>query len=123
MKFNFEEIRETIRIKKDKVSIKTLTSTGLDNGIHVVVSPTLMVSGYGDTEDESKESFFHNLKVFVDDIMQLSQSERDDYLLSLGFKPEHLKNKNFSRAYVDSNGSLQGFDIVDKKTSIFEGSI
>lgn len=123
MKFNFEDINETIRIKKGNVSIKIITSTGLENDVYVVLSPSILVSGYGATEDEAKESFLHNLKVFVDDILELSQNDRDNYLLSLGFKQERLKNKNFSRAYVDSNGALQNLNIENQKTSFFEGVV
>lgn len=123
MSFNFEDIKETLRIKKDKVSLHILTSSGMDNDFFVLISPTLMVSGYGETEEEAKKSFLHNLTVFINDIMQLVQSDRDAYLKKLGFQKEPLKNKNFSRPYIDSEGSLRNLPFESQKTSFLQATV
>ena len=57
MDFNFKEIHETIRISKGRIKIGVMVSSGMDGDYHIIISPTLSVSGYGKTEKEAIESF------------------------------------------------------------------
>ena len=97
MSFIFKEIRENVRIKFGKINIKILTLSGKDGEHFVCVSPTLLVSGYGATEMEAEESFKHNIAVFCEDLLHLTQENRELYLFKLGFSKEKFKNKNFSK--------------------------
>ena len=72
--------------------------------------PALSISGYGKTEYEAEEFIKHEMVIFCEDLVNMHSDERDHYLLSLGFKRERFRNKNFSKAYVDGNGRLQDFD-------------
>lgn len=120
MSFNFTEIREFLRIKGGKISIKVLTTSGKDGDSFVIISPTLLVSGYGSSEIEAKESFQHSMELFCKDFIELSTDQRDNYLRKLGFTKEKFKTKNFSKLYVDEKGVLQGLEQSTLKTSMLE---
>lgn len=120
MRFNFNDIKESIKIKNDRLLIKCMVLSGKEGDHFITVSPTLMVSGYGSTAKEADESFQENMRLFCDDILKVSQSDRNTYLKSLGFVQEKFHRKNFSKTYVDTNGVLQGFDEGTVKTSLLE---
>ena len=123
MSFNFTEIRESVKIKGDKINIKVLTASGKDGDSFVIISPTLLVSGYGLNETEAKQSFQHNIELFYKDLLQLSSEQRNSHLKNLGFIKEKFKTKNFSKLYVDENGVLQGLEQSTLKTSILEATV
>lgn len=123
MSFNFKEIEEKIRIKDDFIKLSIVTYSGKDGEFYVVVSPSLLVSGYGNTEKEALESFEENLKTFCHDLMSLNQEQRGVEIKKLGFLQVKYHNKNFSKAYVDENGVLQGLDKTTVKTSMLEVTV
>ena len=123
MSFNFTEIRESLRIKGGKMNIKVLTASGKDGNYFVIISPTLLVSGYGSNEIEAKESFQHNIELFCKDFLKLSVEEKDNYLRKLGFAKEKSNTKNFSKLYIDENGALKGLEQSTLKTSILEATV
>jgi hypothetical protein len=120
---SFTEISEQIRIEDGKISIRALLFFGKEGVHYVVVSPSVLVSGYGETEKEALESFKHNLKVFGSDVLSVKAEERDLYLSSLGFQKEDKHDKNFSHVYVDSKGVLQEFDTPEIKTKMIEAEL
>jgi len=123
MSFNFTEIREFIRLKGDKLNIKVLTASGKDGDSFVIISPTLLVSGYGSNEIEAKESFQHNMELFCKDYLDLTSEQKENYMRKLGFSKEKYRNKNFSKLYVDENGVLQGLEQSTLKTSMLEATV
>ena len=123
MSFNFQDIKESIRIKGNSIKIKVLISLGKEGEHYVVVSPSLLVSGYGSTEAEAKESFQENIETFCDDLVKLSNEQKIAELRKLGFLKEKYLNKNFSKVYVDENGVLQGLEPTTLKTAMLEAVI
>jgi len=107
-----EDFLEIIRISEKQLVIELIVSKGKDGDFFVQVSPTLNVSGYGKTEDEAKESFDLNIKLFCEDLMNLKLVERLKYIKSFGFKNKKYQTKNYSNIYVDKNGILQGLEQV-----------
>jgi hypothetical protein len=103
-------LSEKIRINKNKLSISVKTIRGKDGDHYVMISPTLLVSGYGNTEEEAKESFIHNMEVFCEDLMSVNQEKRENYIVNLGFNKEKLRNKNFTQPYIDKSGVLIGIE-------------
>lgn len=122
MEIKKTDLKEFIRIKNRNIHVGTYVASGKDGDFFVVVSPTIMVSGYGDTEKEAEDSFKENLILFCQDILKLNTEKRDKYLFSLGFSKEVFKNKNFSKLFIDSNGILQGLEQGTVKTSFIEVS-
>jgi hypothetical protein len=123
MSFNFTEIKETIRIKQGKIRINVITASGKDGEHFIVVTPSLLVSGYGNTSEEAQQSFKHNMVLFCKDLLALNHDVRDAELRKLGFVQEKLATKNFSKAYVDENGVLQGLEPNTKKVSMLEATL
>ncbi len=123
MSFNFKEIKESIRIKDKEIKLKVLTFSGKDGDFYVVVSPALLVSGYGTTEKEAEESFKANLETFCRDLMVLDSEQRDLELKKLGFLKEKYHTKNFSKAYIDENGVLHGLEKSSIRTSMLEATV
>lgn len=123
MSFNFQDIKESIRIKGNNIQIKVLISSGKDGEHFVVVSPALLVSGYGASEEEAKQSFQENIETFCDDLIKLSPEQKIAELRKLGFSQEKYFNKNFSKVYVDENGVLQGLEPTTLKTSMLEATV
>jgi hypothetical protein len=120
MALNFKDIKETVRIKGNNLSIRILAATGKEGEHFVTVSPSLLVSGYGANEEEAKQSFEENLRLFCEDFMKLIQSQRELELIKLGFSKVTFHNKDFSKAYIDDSGVLQGFEPGSLRTSILE---
>lgn len=113
---------EFIRIHHKKINIGGVQISGKEDGYYVIIMPSFRLSGYGITEEEAKKSFEHNFKVFCEDLISLSRHEMENELSTLGFKKEILKNKNFSKVYIDVNGILKNFEEGTAKTSVLETS-
>ncbi|MBI2730008.1 MAG: hypothetical protein HYX40_04530 [Sphingobacteriales bacterium] len=113
-------IKETIRINKGKVHIKVVAMTGKEGNFFVTLSPSLNVSGYGRTKEDSKTSFHENVTLFCHDLMALSKEQIEHELSTLGFKKEIMRHKNFSKSYVDENGHLQNFEEGTLEKNIHE---
>lgn len=120
MSYKKTDLKEFIRIKDTSVRIGTYVAVGKDGDYYVMVSPSVLVSGYGKTEKEAEDSFKENINLFCQDLLNTSKDKREDYLLTLGFIKERYKTKNFSKLYVDSNGALQGLEEGTIKRSFIE---
>lgn len=123
MSLKFKEIKESIRINPNEIKMKVMTISGKEGDHYLVICPTLVVSGYGQTESEASASFEHNLDVFCSDLMSLSKEERELHLIKLGFSKEKFHIKKFSKSYIDEDGILQGLDINTVKTSFLEATV
>lgn len=120
MSIKITDLSEKIRIKHNKITIRTKIFGGKQGDFFVYVSPSLNISGYGKTSKDAKESLKLNLELFCSDIMALPMSEIDRELKHLGFKKEMYHNKNYSKVFVDENGVLQGFDEETTTASMLE---
>ncbi len=109
-----------LRVNGRKISIGAVQLSGKEGNHYVVVIPSLCVSGYGSTEKEAHESVKENLDLFCEDLLSLSKHEIENELTKLGFKKELLKNKNFSKVYVDGKGILQNFEEGTVNKTILE---
>lgn len=123
MSINFNDIIETVRIKGNTISIKAIVATGKEGDHFIVVSPAILVSGYGNTEKEAEESFQENINLFCQDLIKLTNEQREIELTKLGFSKVKFQNKNYSKSYVDKNGVLQGFEPGTIKTSMLEATV
>lgn len=120
MQNSFDNVTETIRINKERVSIKTVRMGGKEGDFYVFICESLNVSGYGSTRQEADESFKENMKLFCIDLLELSHEQREQELRKLGFQQQKYHNKNFSKTYVDGNGELQNFEAGTVEKSILE---
>ncbi|MEO9572100.1 MAG: hypothetical protein ABJH82_14530 [Polaribacter sp.] len=102
--------KEEIHISNVKFSVKINTIGGKDGDFWIEVSPSLNVSGYGNTPEEAEKSFEHNLNLFAEDLNKLKLSERIKYLKELGWDSQKLFKRRLSKAFVDENGILQNLE-------------
>ncbi len=91
-----EEIsNDVIFFKKNSAQFKIFVKQFKEDDFWIFHSDSLKISGYGYTEVEAKESFVESLKVFSEDLLDLSIFERNQYLISLGFSKD-MRTKNFT---------------------------
>lgn len=102
--------KDIVRIKGNDLHLSLSVFNGKQGDFFLCYCPSLNISGYGKSEDEAEEFIKTEMKLFCEDVMSMSSEERENYLLSLGFKKERFRTKNFSKAFVDENGRLQDFD-------------
>jgi hypothetical protein len=102
--------REFLRIKGKKLTIKATVISGKDGEHFISIIPSLMISGYGATEEEADCSLDENVETFCEDFLKLDQANQQAELRKLGFSQFKYQKKNFSKLYVDENGLLQGLE-------------
>lgn len=103
---------DTVRIKGGVLTVQATVISGKDGEHFVSIVPSLMISGYGSTEQEAMDSLDENMETFCEDFMKLNQDQRKAELIKLGFTQVRYHSKNFSKLYVDENGLLQGLENV-----------
>lgn len=106
---------DTVRIKGGVLTVQATVISGKEGEHFVSIIPSLMISGYGSTEEEAMESLDENMETFCEDFMKLNQDQRKSELIKLGFTQVRYHSKNFSKLYVDENGLLQGLENVTIK--------
>lgn len=111
---NLKSFTETIRIKQDKLSAHLLVISGKEYNSYVLYAPTLNLSGYGNTKDEANDMLKESFEDFAKHFLSLTSSEKENHLFSYGFSKEKFKTKNFSKAYIDTDGELQNLTLEDK---------
>jgi len=107
--------REFLRIKGRKLTIKATVISGKDGEHFVSIIPSIMVSGYGSTEEEADASLDENVETFCEDFLKLDLEHQQAELRKLGFTKVKYRTKNFSKLYVDEDGLLQGLKDVSVK--------
>ncbi|MEM0542070.1 hypothetical protein WFZ85_05550 [Flavobacterium sp. j3] len=106
---------DTVRIKGTVLIVEATVISGKDGDHFVSILPSLMISGYGSTEQEAMDSLDENIETFCEDFMKLNHEQRKSELTKLGFSQVPYHTKNFSKLYVDENGLIQGLQNVTIK--------
>ena len=106
---------DTLRIKGHVLTVEATVISGKDGDHFISIVPSLMISGYGSTEQDAMDSLDENMETFCEDFMKLNNEQRMSELIKLGFSQVPYHNKNFSKLYVDENGLLQGLENVTIK--------
>ena len=117
---NSPKDKDTIRIKDGKLNISVLVHSGKQGDFYISYCPSLNISGYGKTIEDAEDFLEVEMRVFCEDLFEMASDERENFLLSLGFKKEKFKNKNFSKAYVDEDGKLRDFEEGTLERKILE---
>jgi len=80
----------------------------------VIYIPSLEMSAYGNTEKEADEMIRFSIDELMKNLIKLPLDKINAELLSLGWKRNAFHNKEFSNAYVDGDGVLQGMNVGSK---------
>ncbi|WP_405199067.1 hypothetical protein [Christiangramia sp. LLG6405-1] len=112
---------ERITVKANGLKGNFICLSGKSGDFWVSVIPSLNTSGYGSTEEESKEDLKYNLDLFCEDLFALDRVSMNRELSKLGWSRDKFFKKRYSSSYVDENGVLQNFDSPkDVKKSVLE---
>lgn len=108
---------DQIHFKRDQITgqINLHKFRDKDTEQYVYYSPSLELSGYGSTAELALEMIKFQISELFDYWSQLPLKERSIELQKLGWKKDWLRNKDFSKAFVDGNGILQNFNVIDNK--------
>ena len=107
--------KDKLHISKNRgrVGLCVYNFVDKDTKQFVAFAPAFDISGYGETEDKAIEMMKFAIGKYLEYLIDLSTKDRDSELLALGWKKDKLKNKDFSKAYVDINGELKNFNAVE----------
>jgi len=103
---------DTFRIKGGDLTLEATVVSGKEGEHFVSIIPSLMISGYGATEQEAIDSLDENVETFCEDFIKMSSEQRKAELIKLGFSKVPYHRKNFSKLFIDENGLLQGLENV-----------
>ena len=105
--YKVEQMRLT---SKGKYQGRFNVIQGTEENIHVFFSPSANISGYGKTRAEAKKDFDYNVQIFFEDLFAMTASQRKSFLINLGWIEEKYANKNYSKAFVNDEGILEGLE-------------
>lgn len=115
---NFEVIKDikvadldTLLIKENHISASLNALRFRDAETHQIVSyfPSLDISGYGSDPEKAMELAKFSIKEFFSYLLSLSPKKREAELRLLGWENDKLKDKEFSKVFVDGDGDLKTF--------------
>ena len=95
-------------MSKSTFSAKINVITGEEGDFWVSISPSLNVSGYGNSKEEAQESFHLHMQIFWEDLKGLKMDRRHLMLKNLGWNNKYFAKKQYSKVFIDENGVLQG---------------
>ena len=106
--------KNILRIGSNSISGTMLVFRFRDKDTRQIIhyAPALELTGYGNDEDKSFEMLQFSINNFFDYLISLSPKKRDAELNEFGWKQNSLKNKEFSKIYIDINGELKNFNAV-----------
>lgn len=106
------EDKDVLHIGKNGISVGLCTYSFIDKDTrqHISYAPALEISGYGETYEKSMQTLQFSIDEYLKYLGALPNKQRDKELKELGWEKDWLKNKNFSKTYVDISGQLQNFN-------------
>ena len=100
---------------KNSINVDITTFEFEENNQLVLYIPSLEISGYGNNYSEAKEMLDEAVKYFLQNLIKLPKERINLELSKLGFIRKKYKTKEYSKAYIDKDGALKGFDIAKDK--------
>lgn len=122
MTFNESELKETPH--PDTLHINSKNVTGhlnamefqdADTNQYIVYFPAFKISGYGETKEKAVELAKFSIREYCEYLHSLSKKNRETELRKHGWKIDKLKNKDYSKVFVDSEGDLKNFNVAEGK--------
>lgn len=106
---------DTLRIRPNRVTgnLNTVEFQDADTKQFIYYFPALDISGYGETADKALEMAKFSISEYFSYLHLLSPKKREAELRLKGWKTDKLRNKEFSKAFVDGEGELQDFNAVE----------
>lgn len=111
-------MRLDLSAKKFKGTLSVLKFIDKDTNQIVLYVPALETSAYGEVESKAIEMLKSAMGDFFDHLLTLSSKNIESELTNLGWKQNWLKNKEYSKAYVDMSGELKNLNAVEDKVEM-----
>jgi hypothetical protein len=101
--------KETLHLDPDNRKFKAQLSAVEFKEDHsfILYLPSLNISAYGDTPEEAHELLRASLAVFSEDLFQMEEKQREEFLADLGWK-----NKLFFKRKLEKLSTTTFEDIV-----------
>jgi len=80
--------------------------------------PSLELTGYGDTEAKAKKMLDFSIDQLCGYLIDLPPTKLEKTLKELGWKHSKIKTKQYSKAYVDTDGNLKQFNAVGDSVEV-----
>ncbi|MBK7854225.1 MAG: hypothetical protein IPJ79_04355 [Bacteroidetes bacterium] len=110
---------ETLHINRKKRSINAIVGTvsfqDKDTLQHVLYMPSLGISSYGQTTEKAETMLKESINDYFKYLIDLRPEKLEIELKNHGWIHDAIRSKDFSKAYVDIDGTLQNFNAVDNK--------
>ena len=97
--------------KTIKANVKAFKYQDKQTQQFVIYIPSLEISAYGETKEKAEEMIHSSLQNYCVYLANLTHKETQKELQSLGWKHQPLRNKDYSKIYVDVTGELKGFAV------------
>jgi len=98
-----------------EAQIRMISFKDKDTNQFVISVPSLEITGYGSTKKRAMEMIKSSIDDFNSNLINKNINTISSVLVKLGWKKSPLRNKNFSKSYIDINGELKDFNIVGNK--------
>lgn len=124
MSENFREFRlketrhpDTIHIHNNNVTgyLNAIEFQDADTNQFIIYFPALEISGYGETREKSFALAKFSISEYFNYLHLLSKKNREVELTKHGWKVDKLKNKEYSKVYIDGEGELKNFNAAEGK--------
>lgn len=101
---------ENLTLTKDEISVSLKFYTGKQGNHIVSIIPSLNVTGYGYSEQEAYGSLIENLETLLEDLFGVSEPEREQELIKLGWVANNSYPRQMSSSFIDEREILEQFD-------------
>ena len=112
----FDDSPDTLKIDRKtnatSAKVRTFSYVDKDTNQYVCVIPSLDVSGYGSTKDRAQEMLNFSVKELLTYFLDIDVVKMSKELETLGWHKNPLLKKEFSKAYIDGDGELKGFNAL-----------
>ena len=114
-KIHISTLKEGVRTVKGVVTLHHF----IDNETkqHVYYVPSFELTGYGKSAAKAHEMLKISLNEYFNYLLPNDDMFIRIELKKLGWNPDKLFKKDFSKAYVDQNGVLQDFNLSEDELS------
>lgn len=105
--------QDVLHIKPHHISASLNALRFIDGDTNQIVYylPSLNVSGYGKTLEQSMEMVKFSIEEYFSYLLSLSTKKREEKLRGFGWHTNKIRNKRFSKAFVNDAGELNGFAV------------
>lgn len=84
----------------------------------VLYVPSLEVTSYGESEEKASEMIKTAIQDYFDYLVSMPSKKVAEELSQLGWKKHWIKNKEYSKAYVDISGELKNLNAIEDKVEM-----